>query len=118
MVEFAVVIPILLMILLAILQFGIVLHNYLAVTHAADVGARRAAVSANDPNGANSAISAARAAAPNLSGANLGVTVSPGAPFTTGSDVTVTVSYPYAIDILGIVVASGNLQGTTVTRIE
>jgi Flp pilus assembly protein TadG len=118
MVEFAVVVPIVLMILIGILQFGIVLHDYLAVTHAADVGARKVAVSANNPNGASVAVAAARAAVPNLQGESLGVTISPGAPFSSGTDVTVTVSYPYTINILGIIVASGDLHGTTVTRVE
>ena len=44
MVEFAVVLPILVMLFLAIWQFGVAFHHYLAITDAARVGARAAAV--------------------------------------------------------------------------
>jgi hypothetical protein len=37
---------------------------------------------------------------------------------TGGSQVIVTVTYPYAINILGIVVASGNLTSQMTGRLE
>jgi hypothetical protein len=37
---------------------------------------------------------------------------------TSGSTLTVTVTYPYSINILGIVVASGNLTSQVVGRLE
>ena len=54
MVEFAIVLPILLMLVLGIIQFGITFNHYLTLTDAVRAGARQAAVSrtASDPVGA------------------------------------------------------------------
>jgi Flp pilus assembly protein TadG len=117
LVEFVLVAPILLIVLLGILQFGIVLHDYISVTNAADAAARKASVTATQSNAQDLVISTARAAAPDLNVSNLGVTVSPGSPWSQGQDVTVTVSYPYSVNVLGVVIMSGNLQGKTVTRV-
>lgn len=43
-IEFALVLPVLIMLLFSIFEFGIVYNNYLAITHAAREGARLAAV--------------------------------------------------------------------------
>ena len=45
MTEFALVLPVLVALLLAIIQFGIVFNNYLTITDATRAGARKAAVS-------------------------------------------------------------------------
>ena len=53
MVEFALVLPLLAMLLFGVIQFGIVFNNYLDLTDATRAGARKAAVSRNtsDPSG-------------------------------------------------------------------
>jgi len=43
-VEFAIILPILIMLVFGIFQFGIAYNNYITITHAAREGARRAAV--------------------------------------------------------------------------
>ncbi|MGB3346411.1 MAG: TadE family protein [Candidatus Humimicrobiia bacterium] len=43
-VEFALILPILIMLVFGIFQFGIAYNNYITITHAAREGARRAAV--------------------------------------------------------------------------
>lgn len=43
-IEFALILPVLVLLLLGIFQFGITYNNYLAITHAAREGARMAAV--------------------------------------------------------------------------
>ena len=43
-VEFAIVLPVLVMLLVGIAQFGLAFHNYLSITDATRVGARAAAV--------------------------------------------------------------------------
>jgi len=43
-VEFAIILPILIMLILGIVEFGIAYNNYIALTHAAREGARLAAV--------------------------------------------------------------------------
>jgi Flp pilus assembly protein TadG len=125
-VEFALILPILMALLLGIIQFGIVFNNYVTITDAARAGARKAAVSRflND-NGA-SAKTVARNSAEGLNQADLGVTVSAcanGVCSATawnipGSDVVVTTTYPYSINILGWTVKAGNLTSTTKERLE
>ncbi len=117
MVEFIIVAPLLLLILIAVLQFGIVLHNYISVTNAADAAARKVSVTATQNNAQDVVLAAARAAAPDLNQANLQVIVAPGSPWAHNSDVTVSVTYPYSLSVLGIVIASGNLKGTTTARV-
>jgi Flp pilus assembly protein TadG len=119
MAEFALVLPILALLLFAILQFGIVFNNYMTVTDAARAGARKGATALyGDGSPAAEAEEAARASAANLDDGELDVDVSASPSWEKGSDIIVTVSYPYAISLLGLVVASGDLESTTRERIE
>jgi len=112
LVEFALVAPILLMLVLGIMQFGIAFEHSIALTDAVRAGARAAAVAG--PSGATAAAQqAAKDSAGNLDPAQLGVSVS-----TTSSSITVEATYPYSINILGIVVKSGNLTSTTKESFE
>ena len=47
-VEFAIILPILVMLIFGIVQFGIAYNNYIALTHAAREGARLAAVNMDE----------------------------------------------------------------------
>jgi Flp pilus assembly protein TadG len=98
MVEFAVVLPILVMLFLAIWQFGVAFHHYLAITDAARVGARAAAVKrTNNPCGA------ARDAIQNTVSATQwgviesGITCTAGA--NTGEQVEIGITYPYTLRV-------------------
>jgi Flp pilus assembly protein TadG len=119
-VEFAVILPVLLMILFAILQFGIVFNNYIQVTAAAREGARKAAVSRSLGTAAaeTAATTSAKSAAPGLKQTSIAVSYPNSPTFAQGSDVTVKVTYPYSISILGIIVKSGNLSSSTTMRVE
>ena len=120
-VEFALVAPILIALLLGIVQAGIAFNNYLAVTDAARAGARKAVVARFDGTTQADIKAVVQSAAGNLNPAKLGVAVSdPGDPTfqTAGSTLTVTVTYPYSIDILGLTVSSGNLTSTMTGRLE
>src|SRR2546423_6017570 len=66
MTEFALVLPVLALILFAVIQFGIVFNNYVTLTDATRAGARRAAVSRQDPNHDAAVIAAVRNSASNL----------------------------------------------------
>ena len=54
MVEFALVLPLLLVLIVGIVQFGVLFHNYVTLTDAVRAGARQASVSRTlgDPQGA------------------------------------------------------------------
>jgi Flp pilus assembly protein TadG len=118
MVEFALIVPILLVLMLAIFQFGVIFNDKVQVTNASRDAVRKAAVSRTAANGVADAIAAAKASAPSLNKANMMVSVSPGQPWTVGQDLTVTVTYPGHISILGIAVWSGLLTATTSVRVE
>jgi Flp pilus assembly protein TadG len=120
-VEFALIVPVLLLLLLSILQGGVAFHNYLAVTDAARAAERQAIVARISGVTAADVAQAAWDAAPDLDKPSLKTTLSdPTDPTfaTSGSQLTVTVTYPYSINILGIVVASGNLTSRVTGRLE
>ena len=117
MTEFALVLPVLALILFAVIQFGIVFNNYVTLTDATRAGARKAAVSRDDPNRDADVIAAIQNSASDLDVSKLSVPP-PTSTWDSGSDVTVTASYPYSISLLGLVVKSGRLSSTTTERVE
>ena len=117
MVETAIALPVILLILFAILEFGIVFRDYLALTDAVRVGARKGAVSRELPDPVGATAAAVRNSGQDL-GPALQVQVVPAAPWAPGADVTVTGRYPYSIDVLGLVVSSGWLTSSTTERIN
>jgi Flp pilus assembly protein TadG len=116
MVEFAVVIPLLLLVVIAIIQVGSTFKDYLTLVDSVRSGARVAAVSRQDASPAAEAIARVRDAAGDLSQGSLDVQVN--STWVAGSDVTVTATYPYQISVLGMVVQSGQLKSTTKERVE
>jgi len=117
MTEFALVLPVLALILFAVIQFGIVFNNYITLTDATRAGARKAAVSRQDPNRNSAVMSAVRSSASDLTSSKLSVSP-PSSTWNPGADVTVTASYPYSISLLGFAVKSGQLSSTTTERVE
>jgi Flp pilus assembly protein TadG len=117
-VEFTLALPILIVLLFGIIQFGIAFHSYITLTDATRAGARKAAVSrflpASERSGA--VITAVRNSAQNLDQAQL--TPSVASSWERGSDVTVSATYPYEINLFGIPVRSGNLTSSTTERVE
>lgn len=118
MVEFTLILPLLLLLILGIYQFGQTYADYIQVTNAARDGGRKALVSRGDTNGVSDTITAAKNATWWLDTSKMGVTVTPAQPWTQGQNVTVTVTYPYSISLLGFVVASGTLKSATSVRME
>jgi len=116
--EFALILPVLVALLLGIIQFGIVFNNYLTITDAARAGARKAAVSRFIGDNGASAKTTAQNSAQQLDQTALKVTVSSTNWNVPGSDVDVTVTYPYSINIRGWTVNAGNLTSTTKERLE
>jgi Flp pilus assembly protein TadG len=119
-VEFALITPLLITILLGIIQMGIAFHNYVTITDAARAGARKAIVARFTGGSTATTEQAVRAAASDLNQSKLGVTVTPTTLTTAGSTVTVTATYPFTIVIplLGLAVFSGNLTATAKEDLE
>ena len=116
--EFALVLPLLALLLFGVIQFGIVFNHYVTITDAARAGARKAAVSKDEGNPAAVAEETTRGSAQNLDQDQMGVSVSASPAWEHGADVTVTVTYPYQVSLVGMVVASGTLESSTTERIE
>jgi len=117
--ELAIVLPVLIMILAGMMDFGRVLNEYIVVTAAAREGARAAAVSEDG----SAAIAAATAAAASINTPDnpVTVTVDPAAA-AAGQPVTVTVSHSVSI-IFPLIQAmlgasSYTVQGQSVMRVE
>ena len=117
-VEFALALPVLLVLLFGIIQFGIAFHSYITITDATRAGARKAAVSASLPASqrTGAVVTAVRNSAQNLDQAKLAASVS--SSWAPGADVTVTATYPYEIRLFGIPVRNGTLTSTTTERVE
>ena len=114
LVEFALVLPILMIILLGTLQFGIAFFQWQQLSAAVSEGARIGIVSASEANPAATVRTAAEQAAPGLAD---GITINVDGAFTPGQDITVTGTFPVSINVLGMVVYEGDLQSTRTMRV-
>jgi len=116
MTEFALVLPLLALLLFGVIQFGIVFHQYVTLTDAVRAGARQGAVGRHLSSPSSSVEDRVRSSAADLDQSELDVSVT--SSWQQGEDVTVTATYPYDISLLGFVVKSGNLTSTTTERVE
>jgi len=118
MVEFAFVLPILLVMLFGIMQFGVIFNNYVALTDAARAASRKGAVSRNASNPKGDCEATGYAAGTNLKNPGTDFVLTCNSSWDIGSDVTVTARYPYDIKLLDWVVTSGTLNTTMKERVE
>jgi Flp pilus assembly protein TadG len=118
MAEFAIVVPVLLLVLMGIMQLGVVYNNWVTLTDAARAGARKAAVcrSGCSPDASTATVNAVKNSAADLNQSSLSVSVT--STWAQGSDATVAASYPWSINVMGVVVASGTMTATTTERVE
>lgn len=118
MTEFAIVLPLLFVLIFAIVEGGITINRYLQLTDAVRVGARIASVSGAQGQAAaqSAATSAMTSSVDGLAGSDVQVT----APaWQSGQPVTVQASVPYAVTLpLFGTIASGRLTSKSIQRIE
>ena len=126
-VEFALILPVLLLVVMGIIQFGTAFKDYIALTDAVRVGARQGAVSRSivDPTQRVPLIVAkTKGAAGTLDTSKMVITVKPWDPITNteawvpSGDVTVTASYPFKVNLFGIVVFDSTINSRTTERVE
>lgn len=116
LVEFALVIPILIMLLFGIIDFGRVFHAYLTIDHAGREAARAASVGEKNV-GKIREIAVKQATSIGLSEGDVSV---PGGVPSSGNDVTVRISHSVPFITPGISALKGSfpITDTTVMRVE
>jgi Flp pilus assembly protein TadG len=117
LVEFALILPILMLVLLGIFKCGVVYNNYIQLTNAVDVGARQFAEERGQASPCTDSGSDATNVATGLSTASMTLTMSETGTSSTyvypagtgtcptlsaGNSATVTGSYPCNLTIIGI----------------
>jgi Flp pilus assembly protein TadG len=118
MAEFALILPILLVLLLGIAQFGVAFNNYITLTDAVRAGARKAAVSRNSSNPAADCRDQVLASAGSLDTTELGSNLTCTSSWAPGAEVTVHADYPYDIKLLDWRVFGGRFDSTMKERVE
>lgn len=118
MVEFALVLPLMLLVMMGMVDFSRMLGVYLTLQHATREGARLGITGATD----SAITSRVRTTAPTLTTADVTVTVAPAqSSRVSGGDITVTTAYPYKLMtpvVSAIVGGTVNLSFSTTYRIE
>jgi Flp pilus assembly protein TadG len=116
--ELVLALPILAVLLVAVVQFGAVLNEWVEVSHAARVGARTASVSRKSGDAGEKAVEAARASVSKVDRDDLDVDVTPDGSWSKGSPVKVRVSHPFQVSVLGFVVKSGTMSFEATARMQ
>ena len=118
LVEFAIILPILLMLVMGILQFGMMLNAYLTIENASREGARAGIIGSSDAEIQNLVISTS----PGLDPERLTVIITPDEPDRkSGDTLTVQITYNYNLIVPIISSLFDNvvvLKGQTSMRVE
>ena len=118
MAELAIAVPVVLVLLLAVVQLAAVYNNWVALTDAARAGARVAATSRTNSNRVQNVRDAVtKSASSDLNQSQL-VVDNPQTSWAPGSNVRVCAHYPYSVNIMAIVVKSGNLDACTTQLVQ
>jgi Flp pilus assembly protein TadG len=122
-VEFAILLPLLMLILFGIIEFGLVLYNQEVITNASREGARYGILigSPRPTTGQIQGVVNTYLTNAGLNAGNADVDVT-GAQGASGNDLTVAVVYPYTFLVLPNLAAglssNLNLNATTVMKLE
>jgi Flp pilus assembly protein TadG len=114
-IEFAIIAPVLLLLVLGTFQFGIVISNYVVLTDAVGTGARQLSLSRGDSTPYTDTQSAITGTASNLTASSITITMSVNGTSCTsdsacqtalsnaaGKSATVSASYPCSLSVYGI----------------
>lgn len=118
-VEFALVVPWLVLMLVGIIEFGLVLNQYMVMTAAAREGARSAALGADDR--AVTGVVKAAISSQNIDKSIVLVEINPSNARLRGNSVSVTVSYPLktVTNVMNVFFSeTPTIQGSATMRIE
>jgi Flp pilus assembly protein TadG len=115
-VELAIVLPILVLLIFGITQFGLAFRNYIAITDAARVGARAAAVK-RTAGPCTAATNAIQNTVSSGQWAQISSRITCVAGPNVGDQVSITIQYPYSIGLPGVS-RTGNLTANAKERME
>lgn len=128
--EFAILVPVLVLLIFGGIQFGITLNHYSTLTSATRDGAREFAVSRGNSTPMTDTVNQIYNSAPNLNHSDLTVALAVdgkactsdqdcSAALVSGAPATVTVTYPCSLTVGGINFAPGcSLKSETTERVE
>jgi Flp pilus assembly protein TadG len=116
LVEFALIVPLLILLLFGIVDFGRIFHAYLTIDHAGREAARAASIGKDDTQVKSTAVTDAVG----ISLTTDRVVISPNGTRVSGNDVSITITYPitFLTPVIGSIVGPITLEDTTVMRVE
>lgn len=118
-IEFAVLLPVLLLLLLGIIQIGLFVFTLVDVREATREGGRQLTVLRNDSNGAqNVENKVAASVGGEINASKLSYTFSSPPPWAPGTTVTMTVTYPDTLNVMGIDISDGPIKETAKVTVE
>jgi Flp pilus assembly protein TadG len=118
-VEFALIAPVLLLMLLGIIQIGLYMFKVDDIRDATRDGARVLTLSRNDPNAEKTVDNAIIASlGGEVDTSKLTIKPNTPAPWAPGSTVTLTVTYPESLSLMGINITGGPITSTATVTIE
>jgi Flp pilus assembly protein TadG len=134
LVEFGLLAPVLLLILLGAAQFGLTLNQFVTLTNAVSIGGLQFALSRSDTTPYTDAVNAVKNAAPTLTPASLTITMSVGSPLTAcgtdaacmaaltnnvGQPAQVTATYPCNLHVMAFnFLPACNLTSQVTERVQ
>ncbi|WP_022887198.1 TadE/TadG family type IV pilus assembly protein [Glaciibacter superstes] len=117
-VEFALLLPVLVVLLVGILEFGVAYGAQISITGAARDGARTMAIESDPARTRNAVRAAAPALDPTITDSQISITTSAGALMNVckpGETTTITVTYPYTF-LTGMFGATVTMSGKAAMR--
>lgn len=118
LVEFAILIPVLMVIIMGIFEFGFILNSYITINSSSREGARLASVGGTDLEIRDKVVDSS----PNLDSSNLEIIILPSeGSRNRGDTVTVYINYDYQVKIplIGAIINNSvELNAETSMRIE
>lgn len=129
MVEFALVAPLLMLLLTGTFMFGMALNNYLALTNAVEIGAQQLSLlRGNSSNPCADTVTAVENAAPGLTASSLTFTITLGGTaygsscasvaLTPAESATLKVTYPATVSPFGMASQTYSLAAQTTELIQ
>jgi Flp pilus assembly protein TadG len=119
LVEFAIIFPVLMLILVGTIQIGVFIYTLDDVREATSEGGRVLTTSRNDSNGEqNVENKIAASVSGEVDRTKLSYTFSSQPPWAPGTTVTMTVTYPDALNVMGIDISDGPIKATAKVSVE